>query len=123
MRRLVFASMREGAGKTSVIVGLGKAAGRPFGYMKPFGDRLLYRKKRLWDYDSALVANIFDLKESPEDISLGFDHSKLRFMYDEETTKKKLQELVANDLARLGKEALGDGRGCRGRGGGRGMYP
>ena len=96
MRRLVFASMREAAGKTSVIVGLGRAAGRPFGYMKPFGDRLLYRKKRLWDYDSALVANIFELKESPEDISLGFDHSKLRFMYDEAGTKAKLGELLTH---------------------------
>jgi BioD-like phosphotransacetylase family protein len=94
MRRLVFASMREAAGKTSVIVGLGRALGRPFGYMKPFGDRLLYRKKRLWDYDSALIANIFELKESPEDISLGFDHSKLRFMYDEAGTKEKLGELL-----------------------------
>lgn len=94
MRRLVFASMREGAGKTSIIVGLGKALGKPFGYMKPFGDRLLYRKKRLWDYDSALIANIFDLGENPEDISLGFDHSKLRFMYDEAGTKEKLRELL-----------------------------
>ena len=56
MRRLVLASMREAAGKTSLIVGLGKAIEKPFGYMKPFGDRLLYRKKRLWDYDSALIA-------------------------------------------------------------------
>jgi BioD-like phosphotransacetylase family protein len=96
MRRLVFASMREGAGKTSLIVGLGKALGKPFGYMKPFGDRLLYKKKRLWDYDSALIANIFNLGESPEDISLGFDHSKLRFMYDEAGTKEKLEELLAH---------------------------
>ncbi len=94
MRRLVFASMREGAGKTSVIVGLGRTLGKPFGYMKPFGDRLLYRKKRLWDYDSALIANIFDLGENPEDISLGFDHSKLRFMYDEAGTREKLGELL-----------------------------
>ena len=96
MHRLVLASIREGAGKTSVIVGLGKALGKPFGYMKPFGDRLLYRKKRLWDYDSALIANIFDLGESPEDISLGFDHSKLRFMYDEAETRKKLGELLSH---------------------------
>ena len=96
MRRLVFASMREGAGKTSLIVGLGKALGRPFGYMKPFGDRLLYKKKRLWDYDSALIANIFDLGENPQDISLGFDHSKLRFMYDEAGTKEKLGELLTH---------------------------
>lgn len=96
MRRLVFASMREAAGKTSIIVGLGRVIDRPFGYMKPFGDRLLYRKKRLWDYDSALVANIFNLGENPEDISIGFDHSKLRFMYDEEGTKKKLGELLSH---------------------------
>jgi BioD-like phosphotransacetylase family protein len=96
MRRLVFASMREAAGKTSVIVGLGRTIGKPFGYMKPFGDRLLYRKKRLWDYDSALIANIFDLGENPEDISIGFDHSKLRFMYDEAGTKAKLEELLSH---------------------------
>ena len=96
MHRLVFASMREAAGKTSMIVGLGKALGVPFGYMKPFGDRLLYRKKRLWDYDSALIANIFDLGENPEDISIGFDHSKLRFMYDEDGTRAKLHELLSN---------------------------
>jgi len=96
MRRLVIASMREAAGKTSMIVGLGKALGRPFGYMKPFGDRLLYRKKRLWDYDSALIANIFDLGENPEDISIGFDHSKLRFMFDQSGIKEKLAELLSN---------------------------
>lgn len=96
MRRLVFASMREGAGKTSVIVGIGKAMDKPFGYMKPFGDRLLYKKKRLWDYDSALIANVFDLGENPEDISIGFDHSKLRFMFDEAGTKQRLLELLAN---------------------------
>ena len=56
MNRIVVASTRENAGKTSFIVGLTKALRREVGYMKPFGDRLLYRKKRLWDYDSALVA-------------------------------------------------------------------
>jgi len=104
MRRLVIASTRENAGKTSLIVGLGKASGKPFGYLKPFGDRLLYRKKRLWDYDSALIAQVFDLTMDPREMSIGFDHSKLRFMYDEDTTKKKLQELVAN--AEAGKEAV-----------------
>jgi hypothetical protein len=64
--------------------------------MKPFGDRLLYKKKRLWDYDSALIANIFGLVENPEDISLGFDHSKLRFMYDETETERKLGELLSH---------------------------
>jgi uncharacterized protein len=95
MRRLIIASMHGSAGKTSVIVGLGRAMKKRIGYLKPFGDRLLYRKKRLWDYDAALVANIFKLDDHPEEMSIGFDHSKLRFMYDEESTKIKLEEMLS----------------------------
>jgi BioD-like phosphotransacetylase family protein len=61
MEKVIVASMRESAGKTGVIVGLAKALGKKIGYIKPFGDRLLYRKKRLWDYDSALITDIFGL--------------------------------------------------------------
>ncbi len=104
MRRLVIASTRGDAGKTSLIVGLGRASGKSFGYVKPFGDRLLYRKKRLWDYDSALVAEIFGIDEDPKDMSMGFDHSKLKFMYDLEGTQKKLLELVTS--AEQGQEAV-----------------
>jgi len=95
MRKLIVASTRRGAGKTSVIVGMGQAAGKKLGYLKPFGDRLLYRKKRLWDYDAALIAQVFRLEDNPEDMSLGFDHSKLRFMYDAAKTRGKLQEMLA----------------------------
>ncbi|MBN1217497.1 MAG: AAA family ATPase [Anaerolineae bacterium] len=94
MDKLIIASTRQNAGKTSLIVGLAKALGKKFGYMKPLGDRLLYRKKQLWDYDSALVTNIFGLTDDPTHMSLGFDHSKLRYMYDEEATKEKLLEAV-----------------------------
>lgn len=104
MRRLVIASTRGDAGKTSLIVGLGRATGKSLGYLKPFGDRLLYRKKRLWDYDSALVAEVFDLDQDPKDMSIGFDHSKLRFMYDVEGTRKKLLELVG--AAEAGRDVL-----------------
>ena len=54
MDKLVMASMRQDAGKTSVILGMAEASERKIGYMKPFGDRLHYRKKRLWDYDGRL---------------------------------------------------------------------
>lgn len=96
VEKIVVASTHEEAGKTSVIVGIAKSLSgkKRIGYMKPFGDRLLYQKKRLWDYDSALVTNILDLKESPENISIGFNHSKLRFMYDEESIKEKLDDIV-----------------------------
>ncbi len=95
MNRLIVASIRSSAGKTSMIVGLGLGLGKSTGYLKPFGDRLLYRKKRLWDYDAALMENILQLEDSPEDLSIGFDHSKLRFMYDEAGVKEKLGEIMS----------------------------
>ncbi len=104
MNTLIVGSTDKGAGKTSVIVGLAGALGKSLGYMKPLGDRLLYRKKRLWDYDSALMTNIFGLKENLEDMTLGFEHSKLRYMYDEEGTRGRLVEMASN--AGKGKELL-----------------
>lgn len=95
MEKLVVTSMRQGAGKTSAIIGIAKALNMKIGYMKPFGERLLYRKKRLWDYDAGLIAGIFGLEENVEDMSIGFHHSKLLYMLDEEMTKQKLQELLA----------------------------
>jgi len=96
MNKVIIASLRKNAGKTTVMVGLTKALNKKIGYLKPFGDRLIYNKKRLWDYDSALIANIFALSENPEDMSIGFDHSKLRYMYDEKITREKVVELAAN---------------------------
>jgi len=96
MEKVIIASMRKSAGKTSAIVGIAGAAKKKFAYIKPFGERMLYRKKRLWDYDSSLITALFGLKEDPVDMSIGFDHSKLRYMYDEEGTKKKLLETIAH---------------------------
>jgi BioD-like phosphotransacetylase family protein len=96
MNKIIIASLRKNAGKTTVMVGMAKALNKKIGYLKPFGDRLIYNKKRLWDYDSALIANTFALSENPEDMSIGFDHSKLRYMYDEKVTREKVLELAAN---------------------------
>ncbi len=95
MDKLVVTSMRQSAGKTSVIIGLAKALNRKAGYMKPFGERLIYRKKKLWDYDAALIANIFEIEESGENMSIGFHPAKLMSMLDEEMTKQKLLELMS----------------------------
>jgi BioD-like N-terminal domain of phosphotransacetylase len=96
MKSIVMASLNQGAGKTSMIVGMAKIMKKSFGYMKPLGDRLIYKKKRPWDYDSALLTNIFDLEEDPTDMSIGFDHSKLQFMYDEKGIKAKIDEMRAH---------------------------
>lgn len=104
MDKLVIASTRRNSGKTSIIIGLAKTLGKNFAYLKPFGDRLYYRKKRLWDHDSALMTNIFDLKENPEDMSIGFEHSRIRYMYDKETIMQKLSEMIYD--VQSGKDLL-----------------
>jgi len=96
MKKLVVASAREDAGKTTSIIGLGKRMGGKMGYMKPFGDRLYYKKKRLWDYDSVSIARIFNLEEEPEDMSIGFEHSKLMYMYDKKSIAEKVKESFEN---------------------------
>jgi BioD-like phosphotransacetylase family protein len=97
MDKLVITSMRHNAGKTSMIIGLAKALNKKINYIKPFGDKLLYRKKRLWDYDAALIASILELEEAPEDMSIGFNHSRLLYILDRETTKTKVLDLLHRD--------------------------
>jgi hypothetical protein len=48
MEKVIIASMRKSAGKTSAIVGITAAAKKKIAYAQPFGERMLYRKKRLW---------------------------------------------------------------------------
>jgi uncharacterized protein len=96
MNQIILGAMCESTGKTSLIVGLARVLQKKIGYTKPFGDRMLYRKKRLWDYDAALIANIFGIQELPDTISIGFDHSKLRYMYDEATICAKLKEVLSD---------------------------
>jgi len=90
MKSLIVGSMDGNAGKTSLIIGLAKATGRSFGYIKPLGDRLVYRKKRVWDYDASLMTKIFGMTHNPEDITAGFEHLKLRFKYDEAGAKDRV---------------------------------
>lgn len=104
MKNIIVTSLRKDAGKTSVIVGLAKNSSQKMGYLKPFGDRLLYRKKRLWDFDAAVCTAAMGAEESPEAMSIGFDHSKLRFMYDEKTTGDKVREIA--ELNSQGKDIM-----------------
>ncbi len=97
MKKIVIGSIHPNAGKTSVIIGIMQAFDKKFRYIKPFGDRLIYRRKRLWDYDAALVTHYLGIDEVSEDITIGFDHSKLKYTYNEESLKKKLND-VASEL-------------------------
>jgi uncharacterized protein len=90
MDKFVITSLRQSAGKTSLIIGLARALSKKIGYLKPFGARLLYKKKRLCDYDAALLTTIFNLEENPEDMCIGFYHSQLLYSLDEKATAVKL---------------------------------
>lgn len=104
MKTIVIASARRSSGKTSLVIGLSKALKGTCGYIKPFGDRLLYRKKRLWDYDAALVSGILGLPDNVEAGTLGFERAKLRYMYAPEELKAKLLEVAR--VAGEGKDIL-----------------
>jgi BioD-like phosphotransacetylase family protein len=94
MKNIIIGSIAENAGKTSFIIGLAKAIDKKFSYLKPFGDKLVYRKKRLWDYDAALITNIFGLEQSSDEMTIGFEHAKLRYVYDEASIKTKLTDMM-----------------------------
>jgi hypothetical protein len=96
MNKVVIASVCKSAGKTSAIIGISAALKKKIAYLKPFGERMVYQENRLWDYDTALVSDIFGLREDPGDMSLGSEHSKLRYVYDEEGTKQKILQVIAH---------------------------
>ena len=98
MKSLIVASTREDAGKTSTIIALARILNRRFGYLKPLGDRFLYRGKRLCDYDASLLTQLFSLREAPETISIGCDHSKLRYMYDRSAIFEEFNR-IANQVS------------------------
>lgn len=100
MDRLVVASTSRGAGKTSLLVGIGRALGGKLVYRKPFGDRLVYRRKVARDQDAALVAALFGLPDRPEEATLGFEHAKLRYMYDDEARVSRLRQMVPQGESR-----------------------
>jgi BioD-like phosphotransacetylase family protein len=96
MKKILMASTREGAGKTSIIVGLAGAVNGKYGFIKPFGDRLVYRKKKNWDYDCFIIRNLWqlDTEIESEEITLGFNHAKLRYVYNRDNIKQKLLEMA-----------------------------
>ncbi|MFA5324182.1 MAG: DRTGG domain-containing protein [Smithella sp.] len=101
MKKIVVSSIRSNAGKTSIIAGIvSLLKDKKFAYAKPLGDRLIYRKKRSWDYDASLMVNLLerkgDLENIYQQITLGFVHSRLKYMYDQEGIKNALSGIVTN---------------------------
>ncbi len=105
MKKYLFASVREGTGKTTVITGLSQLLGKEkTGYFKPMGDHLVYKKKKLWDMDGALMKEVLGFPYESQDVTVGFDHSKMRYMHDEKTLAGEI--LKRADKLSQGKEYL-----------------
>ena len=94
MKRILIASTGEGAGKTSIIAGIITAVQKRFGYIKPLGDRLVYKRKKNVDHDALVLLKILRLADEPDSISLGFSHSKLGFKYDDKSIRTALNAMA-----------------------------
>jgi len=104
MKKIVIASMREGAGKTSIIAGIAAASGKKFGYIKPLGDRLVYKRKKNVDHDAMILLKLLGIDCEPDCISLGFAHSKLKYKYDEKGMREALAAMA--DTIGTGRDVL-----------------
>jgi BioD-like phosphotransacetylase family protein len=104
MSKLLIASTRQDAGKTSIIIGIASVLGKKFGYIKPFGDRLIYHRKINWDYDTLLINQLWNLDQESENMTLGFSHFKLRYVSQQESIKQFLMEMA--EKAAAGKDLL-----------------
>jgi len=104
MKKILIASTREGAGKTSIIAGISTAVKKKYGYIKPLGDRLVYKRKKNVDHDAMVFLKLLGIDAEPDSISLGFAHSKLRYKYDE----KGIQNMLASmaDSIGAGRDVL-----------------
>jgi BioD-like phosphotransacetylase family protein len=104
MKKILIASMREGSGKTSIIAGISTAVQKKYGYIKPLGDRLVYKRKKNIDHDAMVLLKLLKIDAEPDSISLGFTHSKLRYKYDEKGIQNMLTSLA--DTIGQGRDVL-----------------
>lgn len=98
MKNLIITSTKPDGGKTTVGLAIALSKQKSFNYIKPFGDRPIYKKKRLIDYDAKLFKNVLKLEQDYEKFCIGFDHSKIKYAYDSETIKEKISERIEEML-------------------------
>ena len=84
MRTFVITSGGPNAGKTAVILGIGSALlekGMKIGYLKPFGDRLVYEDKEVYDHDAALINHYLKMGMKPGELTLAFNHERVSYQF------------------------------------------
>jgi BioD-like phosphotransacetylase family protein len=71
----------EKSGKTIVALAIAKLANKKVGYIKPIGNNVIYKDKKVLDYDAILFKELFSMEENAEDLCLGMHHSKILHFY------------------------------------------
>ena len=97
MNKLIISSLEKDVGKTSLILGIAGNFSGDIAYLKPFGDRLVYHEKKIWDHDAQLMKTLFHLNEEAASMSLGFDHSIIRYQYDREKINSSLKDMAGRN--------------------------
>ncbi len=77
MKSLTITSTRTAAGKTTVGLGIALNANVKCGYLKPYGDHLVYSKKNLNDMDAMVFQDWLGLNEKTLECTLGYDSDKI----------------------------------------------
>lgn len=77
MKSLTITSTRTAAGKTTVGLGIALNANVKCGYLKPYGDHLVYSKKDIDDMDAMVFHDWLNLTDGTKESTLGFDPDKI----------------------------------------------
>ena len=88
MRTITISSLDEKAGKTVVGLAIAILSKQRIGYIKPIGNNVIYKDKKVLDYDTILFKEIFGIPESAEELCLGMHHSKIQHYY------QKIQKIL-----------------------------
>ena len=89
MKNIIVSSLDEKSGKTIVALAIGILTKKRIGYVKPIGNNVVYKNKKVLDYDAILFKEIFSIDEPAEQFCLGMHHSKIIHFY-----KKPLEEFI-----------------------------
>lgn len=90
MKNIIISALDRKSGKTVAGYAIAKLANKKTGYMKPIGSNVLYRDKKVLDYDAILFKEAFSLPEDAEELCMGMHHSKILHFY--QNVKKELTE-------------------------------
>ena len=95
MKNILIAALDEKSGKSVIAYAIAALSGKRFGYMKPMGNNVIYREKKVMDQDAILFSSLMGNEISPERMCIGMSHSKITHFYEDalEEFMKRYEEI------------------------------